>query len=221
MSDDHVGELVRESREFVESLDQDPLVGQVIQGNADRRAYVQFLISTYHYVRWSGFLLAKTGEGLRRSGRCPFLLALVEAKAEEEAPHDGWVLDDLRTLGVNAELVKGGAIPTAVQAYVQWSAALAERGSPAFLGAAYTLEFISMQRAGQAARNLRTRQKIANIDASLSFLESHGEADIAHVATLEDLLRQVRVQRDRDEIRLSSAVLRSLYPSFFTAAKLA
>jgi hypothetical protein len=102
-----------------------------------------------------------------------------------------------------------------VQAYLNFSLALAEEGSPGFLGAAYTLEFISMQRAQRAAENLRACGKIAGIERSLRFLRGHGDADQEHVACLAGLLRQVVDSRDQADVLFCAALLRSLYPRFF------
>jgi len=92
---------------------------------------------------------------------------------------------------------------------------MAEEGSPAFLGAAYALEFISMHRAKVAADNLRARKAIPNIEDAVTFLAGHGDADSGHIALLSDVLRQIRDPRDQDAILLSASVLRALYPRFF------
>src|SRR5881394_475790 len=140
MNPDELNAIKHEAQALVDCLDRDPLVGAVIRGDASREEYVRFLRTTYHYVRWSGPLLAATAAGLEQRGRYPWLAALASAKAGEESPHERWALDDLRVCGANAELVKASGAPRAVQAYVDWSLALAEEGSPAFLGAAYALE---------------------------------------------------------------------------------
>jgi hypothetical protein len=221
MSCDYVSMIERDSVEWIHSMDNDPLIGGIIRGDASREAYVAFLGATYHYVRWSGPLLAKTAEGLRRSGRCPWLLGIVDEKTAEESPHDGWVLDDLKTCGANVELVKAAAPPTAVEAYVRFSLAMAEEGSPAFLGAAYTLEIISMHRAKMAAENLRARRAIPNIEAAVTFLEGHGDADLGHIALLTDILRRIEDPRDQALIGLAAAVVRALYPRFFQGGRAA
>jgi hypothetical protein len=219
MTHDHVSIIERESTALVDSIDRDPLIGSVIRGDASRAEYVAFLGATYHYIRWSGPLLAETAEGLRRSGRCPWLLAIVDAKTAEESPHDGWVLDDLRRCGENVELVKAQAAPRAVDAYVQWSRTMAQEGSPAFLGAAFALEFMSMHRARRAADNLRARRAIPNIEEAVSFLEGHGDADIGHIEQLSAMLRRIEDPGDRDAIVLSASVMRALYPRFFQPGK--
>jgi len=64
MNVDHVATLAQESRALVEAVDHDPLVGRIIRGDASRDHYLRFLRSTYHYVRWSGPLLAETAAAL-------------------------------------------------------------------------------------------------------------------------------------------------------------
>jgi hypothetical protein len=218
MTNDAVSALRRESQALVHSLDRHPLVGAVIRGDSSRDEYVRFLRCTYHYVRWSGPLLAATAAGLRRNGRYAWLTDTVLAKAEEESPHDRWVLEDLRRCGANPELVKASAAPAAVQVYVDWSLAMAEAGSPAFLGYAYALEFISMSRAHVAAENLRARAAIPNIANALSFLVGHGIADPGHVALLEEVLCRIEDPEDQGAILLSASMLRILYPRFFRLA---
>lgn len=215
MNGEYVDAIEHDSLALVDLLDHDPLVGPVIRGDASRETYVRFLRSTYHYVRWSGPLLAETAEGIRRAGRTTWLFEIMNAKTSEESPHDAWVLDDLRKCGENVELLKAVAIPVAVSAYVDWSRSLAEAGSPGYLGAAYTLEFISARRAKTAADNLRARGAIPNIHDAVSFLHGHGDADSGHIAILEDVLRRVDDPRDQAAISLSAAVMRALYPLFF------
>ena len=217
MHTDYVRSLASDSETFARSLEQNPQLGRVISGDADWGQYVRFLSASYHYVRWSGFLLARTADGLRRSKRCPQLLVALDAKAQEEGPHDLWLLRDLRNLGVNVELLKGAPAAKAIEAYVAWSSTFAEAGSPAFLGAAYTLEFISMRCATTACRNLRARKAIPNVEHALRFLEGHGVADHGHIAELEAVLDAVPDATDQAEIAFSASVMRALYPSFFAA----
>jgi hypothetical protein len=215
MPSDYVRTLARESRALVDSIDHDPLLGGVIRGDASREHYLWFLKATYHYLRWSGPLLAETAEGLRRKGRASWLVELIDGKSSEESPHDLWVLDDLRACDVNVELLKASSPPRAVLAYVEQSRSLAEAGSPGYLGAAYTLEFISAHRAKLAANNLRTRAGIANIDKAVSFLDGHGDADTGHVALLEEVLSRLDDPQDQDDIALAAKQLRRFYPRFF------
>jgi hypothetical protein len=215
MTIDIIQRLECESTALLHAADRNPLILAIVLGNASREKYVRFLAITYHYLRWSGPLLAETAEGLRRTGRCSNLIELLDAKVAEESQHDAWVLDDLRALGANPEVLEATAVPNAVQAYVQWSLTLAQEGSPAYLGAAYALEFLAMHRAKIAADNLCARKLINNIEGSVSFLAGHGEADADHVAQLGACLGSIEDERDHDDIALSASIMRSLYPRFF------
>jgi pyrroloquinoline quinone (PQQ) biosynthesis protein C len=207
--------LEQDSLALVDALDHHPLVGQVIRGEASADRYRAFLRATYHYVRWSGPLLAETAAGVRRDGRLPWLAEILDTKTREESPHDRWVLDDLAACGDNVELVKAATPPLPVSAYVDWSRSLAQAGSPGYLGAAYTLELISSRRAAMAAENLRARAAIPHIDSALSFLDGHGDTDLAHIAALHEVLAGIDEARDRAAIALCAAVMRTLYPLFF------
>jgi hypothetical protein len=207
--------LEHDSLELVDAIDRHPMIGDVIRGEASTDRYRAFLRSSYHYVRWSGPLLAETAAGIRREGRTPWLVDVLDGKTREESPHDRWVLGDLAVCGENIELVKASAPPLAVSAYVEWSRSLAQTGSPGYLGAAYTLEFISARRASMAAENLRTRARIPHIERALSFLDGHGDADLGHIAVLDEVLARIDDPRDRAEIALSAGVMRMLYPLFF------
>jgi Iron-containing redox enzyme len=215
MRRDYVTDMERDLAGWVDAMDRDLVVGRVIRGDASREEYVRFLWSTYHYLRWSGRLLAETADGLRREGRYPWLVEVVDDKTVEEGPHDAWLLHDLEQCGVDGERVVDSPAPSAVRAYVQWGLAMAEDGSPAYLGAAFALEYISMRRAGVAADNLRRRRAIPNIENAVSFLVGHGDADQGHVAVLGELLRRIEEPRERGAIALSATVLRALYPRFF------
>jgi pyrroloquinoline quinone (PQQ) biosynthesis protein C len=214
---DPIATMARDSAAWIQEMDRDPLIGSVVRGDASREDYITFLVGTYHYVRWSGPILARTAAGLRRAGRHAWLADIFDQKTAEESPHDRWVLRDLEMCGENAELVKASPAPSAVSAYVAWSLTMADEGSPAFLGATYALELISMERAGVAAKNLRARGAIAGIDKAVKFLEGHGDADPEHVAMLHDVFRRLDDPGDLAAVALSAAVLRALYPRFFVS----
>src|SRR5262249_17107586 len=106
MHNDDIRMLEQTSVAWICAMDKDPEVGRVIRGDASCKAYVGFLMAPYHYVRWSGPILARTAAGLRRAGRARWLSEMVDQKTEEEAPHDRWVLADLKRCGENVELIK-------------------------------------------------------------------------------------------------------------------
>jgi len=217
MAKQYVRELEAECEVWTASLDSSEVVGRVIHGRATLPVYVSFLTGTFHYVRWSGYLLAKTALGLRNSAAFPALVEAIEGKAAEEGAHDRLLLRDLQRLGQNPELIKGMTAPSAVNAYVAYSLALAEAGSPGFLGAAYVLEYISARRATIAARELRRGKLIPNIEQALSFLDTHGRADAGHIAELSHLLGGIDEPSAERDILASARLVQRLYPCFFPA----
>lgn len=220
MTTNLVSKLELQSLKLVETIDHDAFLSSIVRGECSATDYVWFLEFTYHYLRWSGVLLARTAHGLRNNPRYAWLLPFIEAKAAEESTHDQWVLNDLGQLGADTQRLQSGAPPTAVCAYVHFCSTMAEQGSPAFLGIAYGLEFISMRRAKIAADNLRARSTIPKIQGALSFLEGHGEADPGHVHQLSLLLTGISEEPDQHAILLASSVLNTLYPRFFSPSSL-
>jgi hypothetical protein len=218
MRHDHLSARDHEAEALIDSADGDALLGAVIRGDASQAEYIRFLSGTHAYLRWSGPLLAATARGLRRRGRQASLAAMVEGKSQEEAPHEGWVLADLRRCGVHPELVKLARPPAAVGAYVQFSLAMADAGSPAFFGSAYLLELLSARRARAAADSLRARAAIPHVDQAVSFLAGHGDADAAHVAALRQALAGIDDPEDGSDIVLGASLFRQLYPRFFPTA---
>jgi len=210
-----VDELATRAERLANVLDDAPVVGDVISGRATDLTYHQFLRVSYQYVRASGPLLALTAAGLRRRGRYFRLAELAAIKSVEEAPHDRWALADLAACGGDVDDAVCAPIPRSILAYIQWVEALAESGSPAYLGAAYLLEGISWRRAGQAARRLCQAATIPHVDAAVTFLQAHGEADSAHVAVLDDVLATIDDPGDRRAVLASADVLATLYPLFF------
>jgi hypothetical protein len=188
----------------------------VIAGRATAADYHRFLRTTYQYVRASGHLLALTAAGLRRRGRLLQLAELLSAKSSEEGPHDRWALADLAACGGDVDEAVCTPVPPAIRAYVAWGEAMAESGAPAYLGSAYMLEGIACRRASAAARRLRQAAMVPHLHEAVTFLEAHGEADVGHVAALEQAIRDLDDQDDREGILLSADVLASLYPRFFT-----
>ena len=204
-----------QSLTLVEWMDGDPLVRRIITGRASREQYLAFLCSTYHYLRWSGSLLAAGAVDLRESGHYPQLWDILDAQTNEQALSSRFLLDDIKALGADAELVKASAAPSAIHAYVHKTWVMSQRSLTAFLGATYTLTFVSMHLAKTAAENLRARGQIPNIENAVSFLDAQGNAYARRIAQWNDILRQIDDPHEQAAILQSAATIRALYPQFF------
>ncbi|EAU62533.1 heme oxygenase related enzyme, putative, partial [Stigmatella aurantiaca DW4/3-1] len=142
--------------------------------------------------------VAEAGYRIQRQGKCPALAELLIQKSQEEHGHERWLLSDLKNLGWSAEQVERTEHCPAVAAYVAWNRYTTQCGAPtAFLGTAYVLEYLSVQRASATVERLLAANTIPNIAKAVTFLRGHGQADGEHVAELTSALRSLT---DRESI---------------------
>jgi pyrroloquinoline quinone (PQQ) biosynthesis protein C len=208
--------LEHEARTLVEELDTIAAARRLFDGSIDTRQYVDWLIQTYHYVRWTTPLLEQAGRRMKRLGWHPALAELLLQKAAEERGHERWLLADLKNLGCERQQVEQTAPCPAVLAYVAWNRFTAEVGSPtAFLGTAYVLEYLSVYRATGAVDRLIQRDAIPNIRKAVTFLRGHAGADISHVAELNTVLLSLKDPQEQAAIVLSARATRALYLGLF------
>ena len=150
-----------------------------LRRHGDKELYVAFLQETWHYVRFTSGTLLLAGERLNRLGQHSWLADVLIEKAKEEKGHDLWALADLAALGVGERQVQATSASLPVAAYNAWTGFVASSPFPiAYLGVAYTLENLAVQRAGKAAHALREAARISNIANAVDYLVGHGEADV-------------------------------------------
>ncbi|RUO88825.1 heme oxygenase [Corallococcus sp. AB018] len=213
---DWLDSLRHEARMLVHELDATPGVRRLFEGRIRQDDYVDYLIQSYQYVRWSEGFFTESGERVHREGRNPALAELLFQKAHEERGHEQWLLKDLKALGWTEERVERAPICTAVRAYVEWNRFTTQSGVPtAFLGTAYVLEYLSVNRAPGSVDRLIAESGIANIDKAVLFLKGHGAADGDHVADLETELRKLTSPAEQNALILSARTTRTLFPKFF------
>jgi pyrroloquinoline quinone (PQQ) biosynthesis protein C len=204
--------LEHEARTLVEELDAHPASRRLFEGNIDAGGYAHYLVQTYHYVRWTTPLLAAAGRRMKRMGRHPLLAEVLLQKASEERGHERWLLADLKNLGWPSERIESAERSPAVTAYVAWNRYTALAGAPtAFLGTAYVLEFLSVQRASRTVERLLAANSIPNIRKAVTFLRGHGDADGDHVAGLASVLCSLTDREEQSALLLSARITRTLY----------
>ncbi|CAM3960232.1 iron-containing redox enzyme family protein [Corallococcus sp. ZKHCc1 1396] len=213
---DWMASLRHEARMLVRELDAKPGAHRLFEGRIRLEDYAHYLVQTYQYVRWSTGFLRDSGERMKREGQHTALAELLLQKAEEENGHERWLLADLKNLGWSAEQVERAPVCSAVRAYVEWNRFTTLSGTPtAFLGTAYVLEYLSVERAPAAVDRLIADSGIPNIHKAVTFLRGHGNADGDHVAELEAVLGQLTSPEEQAALLLSARTTRALFPSFF------
>ncbi|RKH58221.1 iron-containing redox enzyme family protein [Corallococcus llansteffanensis] len=213
---DWLSSLRHEARMLVRELDAAPGARRLFEGRILQEDYAHYLVQTYQYVRWSTQFLTESGERMKREGRHTALADLLLQKSAEENGHEKWLLADLKNLGWTAERVEHAPVCSAVRAYVEWNRFTTLSGVPtAFLGTAYVLEYLSVERAPASVDRLIAESGIPNIHKAVTFLRGHGAADGDHVAELELVLRALTSPEEQAALLLSARTTRALFPSFF------
>lgn len=211
-----MNELEHEAHSLVAELDAHPAARRLFDGRIGAEDYARYLVQTYHYVRWSTPLLLESGLRLKRSAHRASLGELFLQKAREEHGHERWLLADLRNLGWSKERVEHAAPCSAVNAYVAWNRYTSRCGVPlAFLGTAYVLEYLSVQRATRTVERLIAAGTIPNIRKAVTFLRGHGAADGDHVAELKSLLGSLTDPEEHTAMLLSARTTHALYLGLF------
>ncbi|NOK11942.1 iron-containing redox enzyme family protein [Corallococcus exercitus] len=215
---DWLDSLRHEARMLVRELDATPGAQRLFEGRIRQDDYAYYLIQTYQYVRWSTEFLTESGERMKREGQHTALADLLLQKAREENGHEKWLLQDLAALGWTKERVERAQVCPAVRAYVEWNRFTTLSGVPtAFLGTAYVLEYLSVNRATDAKDRLIADSGIPHIHKAVLFLRGHGAADGDHVAELESVLRTLTSPEEQAALLLSARTTRALFPKFFRA----
>jgi pyrroloquinoline quinone (PQQ) biosynthesis protein C len=207
--DDLIAATDAERRKFLAI----PLIQRALQEGVDRATYLAFLEQAYHHVKHTCRLLA-LALACCADGDGRYIAALLEY-LDEEKGHDAWILDDIQSLGGDAQAVAAGegAVPTrAMVAYVHY--AIQHEGPYAMLGMVHVLESLSAQLALRAASALQGSVG-AQDGAGFSYLASHGALDRQHVAFFRDLLDDVRNARDRDAVVRTAQAVYRLYGDIF------
>lgn len=208
---DFLPKLRDEAARLVEATDRSPM-GALFDGIATRDLYVAFLQETWHYVRYTSGTLLFAGERLNKLGQHSWLAEVLIEKSAEEKGHDLWALADLAALGVTEKQVLATAPSSAVAAYNGWTKFVASSPFPiGYLGVAYALENLAVQRAGKGADALRRVARIPNIANAVSYLVGHGEADVGHVAELEAVFERVADPAQHDAALGSAIATRLMY----------
>jgi pyrroloquinoline quinone (PQQ) biosynthesis protein C len=211
--------------EAVADLSSDPVTGRIFDGTASRELYLRFLIETYHYVLETTPLL-KAGARALSGSRDALGQAMHERfneHAKDETGHEQWVLDDIAALGGDVDAAKRAEPSAAVRAYVAMVRFVGLSRRPlGLIGVAYFLEGISEQLGTKTAENMKKHSTIPGVEKALSFVESHGSADVGHMEEGRATLRKITDARDKAAILLCAQSAAFQYAEMLhTAAKTA
>jgi pyrroloquinoline quinone (PQQ) biosynthesis protein C len=134
-----------------------------------------------------------------RLGQDKEFAEILALKASQEASHELWALADAMALGESEEAVITAPPSLVGNLYIAWNQFIVEGPTPiAFLGTAYTLERLSIERGAVAVSNLRAHSTIPGIQQALTFLEGHAYEDLSHTDLLEVKLEGIHSEQERE-----------------------
>jgi pyrroloquinoline quinone (PQQ) biosynthesis protein C len=198
----------------IAELNTGPFFARFLSGRPEREPYIQFLVQTYHYVRYTSPYLKLAGETLMARPE-PFYQRFGEhfmGHADEEDGHDEWLLSDLRHLGVPAEVIEKNPPHPAVRAYNEYFRFCTTSAHPlAVFGIAFILEGVSAQFGTPMAENLLHNSNIPGIERAITFVKGHGHTDQAHTSELREVLGQITDPGDQQAIGLCARIVAQLY----------
>ena len=189
-----------------------PVIQACLRGEASLPSYLAFLTQAWHHVRHTVPLLEACRAAL--PSRLDWMRPAFDEYIVEEAGHDGWILDDIRAAGGDADAVRAGEPDTATEVMVAYAYdAIARRHPLLFLGMVHVLEGTSVALALRAAERIQAVLKLP--DRAFTYLRSHGTLDREHVAHYAMLVDAIEDPADRAAVLHGAEVFFRLYGDVF------
>jgi pyrroloquinoline quinone (PQQ) biosynthesis protein C len=192
-----------------------PPIQRLRRGDLTLAHYASYLRETYFYTREDPQIQALCTAWLRGSDRemvKPFL-----QHATSEIGHDQLALDDLRSLGFDADAIpRENPLPmtTALISFPFYT--IQYRGPISYLGYLYFLEFLPTSRGADIAAALSA---IGVPAESMRFLHEHQTVDVHHNRLMQRYADEmVRAEADVAEVTYAMEVTGRLFEGMLTGA---
>lgn len=185
-----------------------PIMAAVPAGRFDVNSYVYFLTQAYHHVKHTVPLMMACGARLPE--RLEWVREALVEYIEEEYGHQEWILNDIASLGFDAEAVRHGRPDLPIEMMVAWLYDAIERGNPmAFFGMVNVLEGTSIALATPLA--MQVQAQLGLPEKAFSYLRSHGALDQEHYQFFQSLMNRIDQPEDRQAVIHASQVVYRLY----------
>jgi hypothetical protein len=189
-----------------------PVIGDCLEGRVSLASYGAFLTEAYHHVKHTVPLLM--GCGSRLPARLEWLRAGVADYVRDEYGHEQWILNDLEAAGFDRGLPERAGPSLATELMVSYAYDTVQRGNPAgFFGMVFVLEGTSVALATRAAEIIMRELNLPR--RAFSYLLSHGNLDVGHVAGFAELVNRFDVEADRHAVLHCARVMFRLYGDVF------
>lgn len=208
--------LLAETQRERQSLLSIPIIQAALAGKIARDDYIAFLTQAFHHVRHTVPLLMACGG--RLPARLEWLRTAVGEYIEEEMGHHEWILDDLAACGADRARVAESQPAEATELMVAYAYDTIARGNPVgFFGMVLVLEGTSVALATRAAETIETTLGLPR--NAFSYLRSHGDLDIGHIAVYEGLMNRLDDEDDRRAVIHAAKRFYKLYGDVFRSLR--
>ncbi len=198
----------------IQCFNASPAIKRLLAGELTVAHYQALLREIYFYSRESPQFFAMIPVHLRGAQR-EFTKQMLQ-HACSEAGHDHLALNDLRTLGVNVDLLPYERPLPETAALIGFSYYLIQYVNPvSYLGFVFHLEYLPTHFGEQYAHGLFS----AGIPpAALTFIGEHVEADVGHNLLMAEYVDNLLVtERDVEDTIYAMRVTSNLYAKVFEA----
>jgi pyrroloquinoline quinone (PQQ) biosynthesis protein C len=193
------------------------LINVAMSGRMTTDIYTRFLTEAYHHVKHTVPLLMRSGSAV--SADFEFYRTGMAEYVEEELGHQEWVLNDIAACGGDKEAVRFGTPSLATESMVAYAYYTIDHINPiAFLGMVHVLEGTSVKVADEAA--VKIRQVTGLPKKAFTYLTSHGALDVEHVKFFENLVNQIKGERDQADIIHAAKRFYALYKGVYDSVLL-
>ena len=198
-------------------LETSPAIQRCLNGQVEMETYKAFLVEAYHHVKHTVPLLMACGSRLPE--RLEWLREAIVMYIQEEVGHQEWILNDLKNLGVDKELVRHGAPSLPTELMVSYAYDTVTRHNPVGLfGMVYALEKTSSTIATYAAGQIVSALDLT--PKAMTYMVSHGSLDVEHMQHFECLMNRLDDAGDKAAVLHSVTVFYQLYAGIFESLPL-
>lgn len=168
-----------------------------LNGTISRETYIAYLTQAYHHVSHTVRFLMTMGAQLPSKHQT--LQKVISEYIEEEVGHEEWILNDIAAAGGDKEAARASTPSLETQVLIAYNYDYTLRKNPiGFFGMVFMLESTSIQLASKGAKALQ--QNLGLPDSAFSYLYSHGELDISHMAFFEKMINTITDTDDQAAI---------------------
>lgn len=197
-------DLVVRTDEARRAFETHPVVLDAVAKGLSVERYRTLLLELYHVV-WH-FNPVSAAAASRVPDSEVAVRYFLYQHMHEESGHEEWVRNDLEAIGVARAAVEAHDASPFTRALVGYNYWAADRSDPcSVLGMLYTLEVIASVYGGPFAAAIKEALLLEG-ERGVSFISSHAELDMEHMADLRKVLNTVRGEAAKAAIVESTLV---------------